>query len=286
MVRDDDIETFADHGVVCLRGVIGLDWIERLLEGVQHTVENPSPRGRLWNRDEQGRESRYDSQVWRTRPEFEAFVLESPLAEIAGRLMQATRVNFFFDAMFVRSPGTQFRTPFHQDEPYWSVEGFQTVSSWMPLVPVAKESALEVVRGSHRWGQNFRQENFGALTGDARDQVSFDEETTVPFPDIEGERNRYDIASWDMQPGDVMCFNGRSIHGGSGNLGGDRELRVFNTKWLGDDVRVNFRETGMDPDHREVMTEVGLRPGDRIGTELYPLVWESSEGGRTPAAAP
>lgn len=267
-----DIETFSSDGVVCLRSVIGAEWIERLLGGVAHTLAHPSPRSRLWHRDEQGRESRYDSQVWRTRPEYADFVLESPLAEIAGELMQSQRVNFFFDAMFVRSPGTPFRTPFHQDEPFWSVEGFQTCSSWMPLVPVAKASCLEIVRGSHRWHQKFRQTNFGAMTGDERDQVAFDD-NAPPFPDIEGNREQYDIASWEMQPGDVIVFNGRSIHGGSGNLAEGRELKVFNTKWAGDDVRVKFRATGMDPDHREAMTAVGLKPGDRLGTDLYPEVW-------------
>ncbi len=260
---------------MCLRGVIDHEWIDRLLVGVEHTLANPSPRGRLWNRDEYGRESRYDSQVWRTRAEYADFVIESPLAEIAGRLMNSTRVNFFFDAMFARAPGTQFRTPFHQDEPYWSVEGFQTCSSWMPLVPVKKQSALEMVRGSHRWDQNYRQTNFGALTGDARDDVNFADDDTVPFPDIDGQRDLYDIVSWDMEPGDVVCFNGRTIHGGSGNLPNDRELKVFNTKWVGDDVRVKFRETGMDPDHREAMTSVGLRDGDSLGTDLYPLIWTS-----------
>ena len=100
-----------------------------------------------------------------------------------------------------------------------------------------------------------------------------DDADRVPFPDIEGERDRYDILSWDMQPGDVAIFNARVIHGGSGNLAADRELKVFNTQWLGDDVRVCFRPDGMDPDHRQVMTESGLKPGDRIGGELYPEVW-------------
>lgn len=272
-VSQQDIEDFSGDGAVCLRGVIDLDWIERLKVGVEHTLANPTERGRLWHLDDQGRESRYDSQVWRTRPEYAEFITQSPLAEIAGTLMESSKANFFFDAMFVRQPGTQFRTPFHQDEPYWTVEGFQTISSWMPLVPVRKESALEMVRGSHRWEERFEQTNFGAMTGDSRDDVDFSEVDTVPFPDIEGERDNYDILSWDMEPGDLVCFNGRTIHGGSGNLPEDRELRVFNTKWLGDDVRVKFRSTGMDPDHSQVMTEVGLQDGDAIGTDLYPEVW-------------
>lgn len=260
-----------------MRGAIGPEWIERLRAGVEQTLANPSPRSRLWNRDEDGRESRYDSQVWMTRPEYQRFIFESPMSEIAGRLMQSSSVNFFFDAMFVRSPGTQFRTPFHQDEPFWSIEGFQAVSSWMPLVPVSKESCLEIVKGSHLWNENFDQHNFGAMTGDERDMVDFGDDAT-PFPDIEGNRDSYEFAAWDMEPGDVICFNARCIHGGSGNLPDGRELRVFNTKWTGDDARVIFRETGMDPDHREAMTAVGLAPGDRLGTELYPEVWNVENG--------
>ena len=41
-------------------------------------------------------------------------------------------------------------------------------------------------------------------------------------------------------------------------------------EWLGDDIRVCFREEGMDPDHSSVMREHDLNHWDRIGTELYP----------------
>jgi ectoine hydroxylase-related dioxygenase (phytanoyl-CoA dioxygenase family) len=76
-----------------------------------------------------------------------------------------------------------------------------------------------------------------------------------------------------MQPGDCVAFNARIIHGGSGNLAKNRDLKVFNTQWLGDDVRVVFRAEGMDPDHSEIMTRHGLKPGDRPESDLYPLVW-------------
>ncbi len=273
LVTEQDIATFAEAGVVCLRQVISEEWIAELREGVAQNMANPSPRARLWDRDEQGRESRYDSQVWQDIPAYRRFIFESPMGELAGRLLQAEAVNFFFDAIFTRTPGNQFRTPFHQDEPFWSVEGFNTCSSWMPLVPVEKCSALEFVKGSHRWTERFRQTNFGAMTGDARDQVEMAEDGTVPFPDIEGNRDAFDILSWDMEPGDVAIFNARMIHGGSGNLAPGRDLQVFNTQWLGDDVRINFRAEGMDPDHSQIMTEVGLAPGDPVGTDLYPKIW-------------
>ena len=273
-IRDEDIATYRDDGVACLRQVIPLEWIERLSAGLERNMQAPTERSRIWNRTEDGKVTFYDSQAWQTVDEYRSFVLESPMAELAARIMDVPFVNFFFDAIFVRSPGTQFRTPFHQDEPYWSVEGFDCCSAWMPLVPVAKQSCLELVRGSHRWNENYAKDNFGALAGDARDQIQYDDtEGLTPFPDIEGNRDQYDIVSWEMQPGDIILFNARTIHGGSGRLPQGTELRVFNTKWLGEDVRVCFRPEGMDPDHSEVMTELGLAPGDRISGDLYPRVW-------------
>ena len=276
MVSEQDIQDFQRDGVVCLRGVF-TDWVERLLLGVDNNIANPSERSRIWNKDAEGNVCFYDSQVWRGIEEYRDFALHSPCGELAARLMKSSRVNFFFDAIFVRTPGNQFRTPFHQDEPYWSVSGFDTCSVWMPLVPVEKKSALELVRGSHLWTQKFRQQNFGALTGHERDQVHFDGEAWEPFPDIEGERERYEILSWDMEPGDAVFFNARIIHGGSGNLSPERDLKVFNTQWLGDDVRVLFRPEGMDPDHSDVMKEMGLASGDPVSGELYPEVWSQGE---------
>ena len=65
-----------------------------------------------------------------------------------------------------------------------------------------------------------------------------------------------------------------SLHGGSGRAGRKiSDLQVFTSKWMGDDVRIKFKECGMDPDHSSIMTEYGLKPGERPGTVLYPDVW-------------
>ena len=273
LITDDMVRAYADDGVVCVKGGIGPEWIAELREGIEANIASPSDRGRIWDEDAEGRTCFYDSQAWQQIPQYRRFVEQSPIAELAGLVMGVSAVNCFFDAIVVRTPGNRFRTPFHQDEPYWSVEGFDTCSIWMPLVPVEKKSALEFVRGSHRWNKRYAQTNFGALTGDARDQVVHVAEDREPFPDIEGHRDHYEILSWDMEPGDCAVFNARMIHGGSGNLAPDRDLKVFNTQWLGDDVRIRFREEGMDPDHSAVMTAAGLGPGDRVGGDLYPELW-------------
>lgn len=267
------VEQFFEEGVVYLPGVVQQHWIELLRVGIDKNISQPSPRGRVWDKDEQGNVCLFDAQAWTEIDEYRQFVEDGPLAEVACRLMNTQEVNFFYDAIFARTPGNQFRTPFHQDEPYWSVEGFNTCSIWMPLMSVEKKSALEFVKGSHRWPHKYKQTNFGALTGHEDDQVNYDDSDTVPFPDIEGSREDYDILSWDMEPGDIAVFNARMIHGGSGNLAPGKALKVFNTQWLGDDVRINLRPEGMDPDHSAVMREHGLAHGDRVGGPLYPMLY-------------
>ncbi|RZV48316.1 MAG: hypothetical protein EX269_02290 [Acidimicrobiales bacterium] len=274
-VESTDVETFDRDGVVFLPGMFDREWIELLRAGLETNRAHPTTRSRIWDRDAEGRTMFYDSQAWQGVDEYREFVFESPAAKIAADLMRATTVNFFFDAVFVRSPGTQFSTPWHQDEPYWSVDGFNTCSIWMPLVPVAAKNALSFVPRSHRSATVFDQYNFGDLNPDGQsavDMVDFGAIAEDEFPDIDADPERWGVVNWDMEPGDCIAFNSRMMHGGSGQLPDDVGLEVFTTKWLGDDVSVIFRECGMDPDHTEVMKAAGLKPGDRPEGELYPRI--------------
>src|SRR3546814_7685428 len=65
--------------------------------------------------------------------------------------MESTKVNFFYDQLLVKEPGTAERTPWHQDQPYWAVAGRQVCSLWVPFDPVPEETCVEYVAGSHDW---------------------------------------------------------------------------------------------------------------------------------------
>jgi ectoine hydroxylase-related dioxygenase (phytanoyl-CoA dioxygenase family) len=274
-IRQDEVEQFDHDGVILLKEMFDSEWISSLSQGLDKNIELPSTRSRVWDRDENGRTMFYDAQAWQQINEYQNFIFNSPAAAIAGKLMKSSKINLYFDAVFVRSPGSQFATPWHQDEPYWSVEGYNTCTIWMPLVPVKRENALSFVPGSHRFDSTFYQFNFGSLNPDEIndvDETNFEGITDVEFPDIAADPEKYGVVSWDMNPGDCIAFNSRIMHGGSGKLDENTELRVFTSKWIGDDVFIKFRECGMDPDHSEVMIKQGLKPGDRPGTELYPEI--------------
>ena len=129
-----------------------------------------------------------------------------------------------------------------QDQPYFDA--------------VKRENALSSVPGSHRLDSVFYQYNFGNLNPDGKagiDQVDFSSIAETAFPDIDSDPKSFGVVSWEMQPGDSVVFNSRIMHGGSGKLDENSELRVFTSKWLGYDVRIKFRDCGMDPDHSAIM---------------------------------
>jgi len=275
-ITTEEIDTYHRDGVLLLPNMFDKDWIELLNKGLDVNIKSPTRRSRIWYKDTSGRSMFYDHTAWQGIDEYKKFIFNSPAAQICGRLTGSTAINFFFDSVFVRSTATQFETPWHQDEPYWSVEGYDACSIWMPLVPVKRKSSLSFVPGSHRLKTVFKQYNFGDLNPVRKknvDQVDFSDIAEQEFPDINAEPERFGVVSWDMQPGDCIAFNGRTMHGGSGKLDGSCDLKVFTTKWVGDDVRIKFRDCGMDPDHSSDMIEKGLKPGDRPDTDLYPRVW-------------
>ena len=120
-ITSGKITTYQPDGVVLLRGLFDLEWIDLLDKGLIANCEDPRDRSRVWDRDAEGRIMFWDSQAWQGIDEYRQFIFNSPAAQITGQLMKSTPINFYFDAVFVRSPGSRFATPWHQDEPYWSV---------------------------------------------------------------------------------------------------------------------------------------------------------------------
>jgi ectoine hydroxylase-related dioxygenase (phytanoyl-CoA dioxygenase family) len=55
-------------------------------------------------------------------------------------------------------------------------------------------------------------------------------------PDIDAHRDDYDLINWDMEPGDVLIFHPRVVHGSGGNASTTTRRRALATRWFGDDV--------------------------------------------------
>lgn len=185
------------------------------------------------------------------------------MAEAAAQLMELSSAVLFYMTVFIRSPGTRNRTPWHPDQPSWSAAGNQACSVWMSVDPVLADTALEFVRGSHRWQNKYRRPPF------FKSRYENDDRSLLPeFPGIESDRGQFDIVSWAMEPGDCLVFHGMTAHGGSGDLPPELGRRAVSVQWLGDDARFRNLVGGDGPDISSDLRQYGIRPGDPIVCDL------------------
>ena len=132
--------------------------------------------------------------------------------------------------MFVKEPGTDAPTPWHQDLSFWPIRGEQICSMWITVDEVSRESSgLIYVKRSHRWPQRFK-----AISPDYFEPII--DENMDDIPDINADPDAYDLVDWDMKPGDILMFHPLTLHGSYGNSHGDRRRRAIAFRWTGDDV--------------------------------------------------
>jgi ectoine hydroxylase-related dioxygenase (phytanoyl-CoA dioxygenase family) len=255
---------FARDGAVCVRGAFAQPWLAMLDEGIAENLAQPGPMAKTYTPD--GKPGRFfgDYCNWQRIPGYREFLLHSPAAEIAGRLMGAEKVNLFHEHVLVKEPGTLEPTPWHHDQPYWTVDGAQVCSIWMSLDPVGRETAVEFVAGSHRWGKWFSPARFSDSAPHAG--TGFE-----PTPDIEGARDKYTLLGWDLEPGDCVVFHALTLHGAPGNRQKGRR-RAFASRWCGDDARFVLRQGYMSPPPPADAPP----PGGPMDSAAFPVVWRAA----------
>ncbi len=261
MVSDEDIKAYSDDGVVCIRGLLDAGWVARIIAAIDRVEQNPGPFRERYAPDQPGM---FFSEkfMWTYDPDFRALAFESPAAEIAGTLMQATKINLFYDHLMVKEPGAVAPTPWHQDMNYWPVEGDQICSMWIAFDEVGLDNGgLEFVRGSHHTGERYQFVDF-------RGKDVSEESEFAPLPDIESDRDAYDIVTWNLQPGDALVFHGLTLHGARSNDTAEYRRRALSVRWTGDDMCFIRRQKMIALPH-----DPGLEPGDKLDCELFPVVW-------------
>ena len=95
--------------------------------------------------------------------------------------------------------------------------------------------------------------------------VSDDELEMVP--DISNNKSDYDIASWELGPGDLIAFNFSVIHGAPGNASPHRR-RAFSVRFVGDDATFAKRKGEISPP----FPEVKLQHGEKLNSSSFPEI--------------
>jgi ectoine hydroxylase-related dioxygenase (phytanoyl-CoA dioxygenase family) len=257
----EQVTQFQDKGVVFLPGVFA-DWVAPLREAVQMALDSPSPLERSYQPQDGSAPFFQDYCNWQRFAPLHDFVFQSEAGRVAAQLMRSHSARFFHDHILVKRPGTSLVTPWHQDLPYYCVQGQQSVSFWTPLDAVAREVSLECVGGSHRWSEaGFRPKRFDGSNLYSQDDYS-------EMPDIDAHRDEFEIFGYTLQPGDAIAFDFRTIHGAPGNQSSTAR-RVVSTRWVGDDARWAVRQGATSPPY----PHLDLPDGAPFDAPDFPLVY-------------
>lgn len=292
-VTAEEIAEYRESGVVRLRGILPLQWVETLGDDIDRAfgqerdampvfydssafADQMAGAGVAVLNDERATQlahrGRFLSLIgaWTVSAGIRRLALESPLGYVAGRLFGARKVNFYDDQVLTKEPGAREYTAFHTDEPYYHLHGDQVCGMWVsPDVVTADSGAMQYVRGSHRWPSFFKPNAF--VTQSTLDSfgVAEVEGQQVPLPDIEGHRDQYDIIVHPSEPGDVIVHHSRLVHGSGPNYTTNSPRRAVSLRYAGDDVTYWYHKSAPpQPHHRH-----GLRNGDPIDCDQFPVVW-------------
>lgn len=263
VLSDEQIAQFDRDGVIIVRGLFSPDEVTTIERGIERVLADPGPMFKVASQPDDPGRFVEDFCRWQEIEEIEEIARTSRAADAARQLMGGGSVRLFHDHVLVKEPGTRQETPWHQDQPYYNVDGIQNVSMWAPVDPVAPESTLEFLAGSHRMGW-LMPRTF--LDNQAK---WFPEGSLSEIPAIEQDRAAFDIRGWAMQPGDAVFFHMLTIHHAYGVPGANRR-RAFSLRFLGDDM-VHAPRTWVTSPNFDGL-DLQIPPGAPMDHELFPVL--------------
>ncbi len=260
---DELAAAFARDGVVCVRAALDPDEVAVAARGIDAVLARPSPLAIVASGADDPGAFTEDFCRWQEIPEIEQLARHSRVPQIAATLMATPQVRFYHDHVLVKEGGTRQRTPWHQDQPYYNVDG-RGVSAWIPVDPVPEAGCLELVATSHL-GPWLMPRTF--MLGEAR---WFPEGSLAELPDIEADRGAFDIRRFGLEPGDAIFFDFLSVHGAPGFPYPGRR-RVLSLRYLSAGARHAPRTWRTSPPFEGLDRE--LEPGAPMDHPLFPAVW-------------
>ncbi len=259
------VDEFRERGAVVVRGLFTPDEVAQVERGIERVLADPGPLFKVASRPEDPGRFVEDFCRWQQVQEFRDVAVASPAADVAAALVGGGTVRLYHDHVLVKEPGTAQPTPWHQDQPYYNVEGRQNCSMWMPVDPVPPESTLEFLAGSHLEGWRMPR------TFMDHHAKWFPEGTLAELPDIEADRGSFEILGWALEPGDAVFFHMLTLHHAYGVPGAARR-RAFSLRFLGDDMTHAPRAWVTSPPFDGLDDE--LPAGAPLDHPLFPLLRE------------
>lgn len=276
LISDADRTAFRRDGAVALRGAFGPEWTDMLARAMDAALAAPGPNYVNHAKTPGAPAYHEDFWSWADRPEFTRFVHDSPCAALAAELLGASRINLVMDNWFVREAGATSRPPFHQDLSYFDFAGTMCVL-WLPLEQVSAEDGVAFVRGSHLWGKHFMRVRFAdGHKADEDGIVAVNGVTYEPPPDVAANPDAFDLLSWDLDLGDCVFFDMRTLHGGLATRPQMKTSRRYTLRMTAEDGVIRYRGDWAAGE-RAMFEARGYFDGDAIAGPMFPELWSGEK---------
>ncbi len=262
----EQIAQYRADGATVVRGAFSHAQMKLLEQGITRNMAEPSPLAIIASKPEDPGYFIEDFCNWQRIDEYRRFIFESPAAEIAAQLMGGDEVRLYHDHLLVKEPKTTAKTPWHQDQPYYNIDGTMNCSMWLPVDPVNAASTLKFVAGSHLGGW-LMPRTF--MNNEAK---WFPEGSLKELPDIDDNPDQFKILAWALEPGDAVFFHMLTLHGAGGVAGGNRR-RVLSVRFIGDDITHAPRKWRTSPPFPGLVAR--LAAGAKLEAEEFPVVWRA-----------
>ena len=264
ILTQQNIDEFDRDGAICLRSVLSSNQIKELRDGIEFNLNHLSPLAKVVSEADDPGSFIEDFCTWQQNVFYRNFIFNSEIGMIASLLMKSSIARLYHDHLLVKETNTRQGTPWHQDQPYYNIDGKQNCSMWIPADSISREATLEFIAGSHK-GPWLMPRSF-------RDNQAkwFPEGTLGELPDIDSKRDRFPIIGWDVEPGDIVCFHMLTLHAARGPDPGQRR-RVFSVRVLGDDITHAPRKWRTSPPFDGLENELSV--GAAMVHPLFPIIW-------------
>src|SRR5690242_4409935 len=134
-LHDEAAAAFARDGVACVRSVLDPGEVAEAAAAIDEVLARPGQLAVVASAPDDPGAFTEDFCRWQEIPRIERLARHSRVPAVAAALMATPRVRFYHDHVLVKEGGTRQRTPWHQDQPYYNVDG-RGVSAWIPVDPV------------------------------------------------------------------------------------------------------------------------------------------------------
>ncbi len=270
MIDANQREAYERDGVVCLRSVFDAQWLSIAAEAIEQGLADSGPMYVDYSADTLPGTYCGDFWIWQKNQPMRKFIFDSPAAQVSGELMNVDSVMLVTDNWLVRAAGAVNKAPWHHDGPYFDLDGRWCVL-WMALEPVGLGEGVVFLKGSHRWGRLFMPESF-AGTGPKSEIL----EPYEIAPDFTQDLERFDVAEYELEPGDCLVFDALTVHGAPSPQPQSADSRRFTMRFAEADSVYRPRGPWTLDMTAFLEEEYGLAEGGPYQCELLPVLWSRS----------